>query len=36
MDYTIAMITIEIFGLHYCSGYQIKCSIINFCIHMVW
>jgi hypothetical protein len=37
MDYTIAVfITIGNFGLHYCSDYQIKCSIINLSIHMVW
>jgi hypothetical protein len=37
MDYTIAMfITIDNFGLHYCSDYQIKSSIINLSIHMVW
>jgi hypothetical protein len=37
MDYTIEVfITIGNFGLHYCSDYQIKCSIINFSIHMVW
>jgi hypothetical protein len=29
MDYTIAVFTIGNFGLHYCSDYQIKCSIIN-------
>jgi hypothetical protein len=31
MAYTIK----ENFGLHYCSDYQIKCSIINLSIHMV-
>jgi hypothetical protein len=35
MAYTIEVITIENFGLHYSSDYQIKCLIINLSIHMV-
>jgi hypothetical protein len=33
--YTIKVTTIDDFGLHYCSDYQIQCSIINLSIHMV-
>jgi hypothetical protein len=36
MAYNIKVTTIENFGLHYCGDYQIKCSIINLSIHMVW
>jgi hypothetical protein len=36
MAYTIEVIAIENLGLHYSSDYQIKCSIINLSIHMVW
>jgi hypothetical protein len=36
MANTIEVITIENFGLHYCSDYQIKCLIINLSIHTVW
>jgi hypothetical protein len=34
MTYTIEVITIENFGLHYCSDYQMKCSIIKFSIQV--
>jgi hypothetical protein len=33
MAYTTKVTTIDDFGLHYCSDYQIQCSIINLSIH---
>jgi hypothetical protein len=36
MAYTTKVTTIDDFGLHYYSDYQIQRSIINLSIHMVW